>query len=263
MHLLDATTSRSAPLAQQPPPLAHTPKIHSTRITIISLETAYLSLHHFIFMAGLECLGARWRPKNTFYFDSLKQQHTFDSLHLGKVAFLSWAALRDMCLLHWWYAAITCRFGATFTTSHCATSRREAVKMALLIATAIPRFILIQTFLAILAATNTLAVRNCDLTKPLPPRRRRIVEFFSSLIFGIILRLMGFRLYVKGQENIRKAKEQGPVVSGCLPNCISTAWYHFGGVPVFHILNNLHVHLARRSQSSTTYPTPMRLPSSG
>lgn len=89
---------------------------------------------------------------------------------------------------------------------------REAAKMVLLLPLAVPRLALIVLLMLLVAANNTIASVGCDLKKPLPPRRRWMVEFVSTTMCGAILRVMGFRLSVNGWKNYKQAKERGVMV---------------------------------------------------
>jgi hypothetical protein len=65
------------------------------------------------------------------------------------------------------------------------------------------------------AIFNSIAVAGCDLDKPLPPWRRRLVEWSSTFFCGMMLRAAGFWWpRVRGLEHWEAAKKSGAVSVG-------------------------------------------------
>lgn len=100
----------------------------------------------------------------------------------------------------------------TADVESCPAARREGVKMALLLVTVLPRLLLLLLSIVVMAVGNSLAAAGCDISKPLPPARRRAVEVCTSVCASTLLRLLGFRIKVTGWENYHAAKKAGPVV---------------------------------------------------
>ncbi|WIA30170.1 hypothetical protein OEZ86_000262 [Tetradesmus obliquus] len=84
----------------------------------------------------------------------------------------------------------------------------EAVKMALLLPTVPLRLCICVISIILVAIANSIAIAGCDLSKPLPRWRRRMVEISSQAASGTCLRAVGFwnprvvsyHNYTKGQQ---------------------------------------------------------------
>ncbi|KAF6265277.1 hypothetical protein COO60DRAFT_1623935 [Scenedesmus sp. NREL 46B-D3] len=84
----------------------------------------------------------------------------------------------------------------------------EGVKMALLLPTVPLRLCICVTSIILVAIANSVAIAGCDLSKPLPRWRRRLVEISSQTASGTCLRAVGFwnprvlngHHYTKGQQ---------------------------------------------------------------
>eukprot|EP00878_Enallax_costatus_P033598 GHUV01037130.1.p1 GENE.GHUV01037130.1~~GHUV01037130.1.p1 ORF type:complete len:117 (+),score=8.54 GHUV01037130.1:244-594(+) len=68
----------------------------------------------------------------------------------------------------------------------------EAVKMIILLPTVPVRLFIIFVLTIAVSIVNSLAIYGCDLEKPLPHWRRRVVEIASQTYSGIVLRAVGF-----------------------------------------------------------------------
>ncbi|GLI63753.1 hypothetical protein VaNZ11_006826 [Volvox africanus] len=64
--------------------------------------------------------------------------------------------------------------------------------------------------LVTIAVTNSLVIWNWPLEKPLPPWRRRVVLLSKELVL-VTLWCLGFRIRVRGRENIKTAERLGAV----------------------------------------------------
>eukprot|EP00882_Tetradesmus_deserticola_P021779 GHRQ01023577.1.p1 GENE.GHRQ01023577.1~~GHRQ01023577.1.p1 ORF type:complete len:331 (+),score=101.62 GHRQ01023577.1:91-1083(+) len=84
----------------------------------------------------------------------------------------------------------------------------EGVKMALLLPTVPLRLCICVTSIILVAIANSIAIAGCDLSRPLPCWRRRMVELSSQTASGACLRAVGFwnprvvnyHNYIKGQQ---------------------------------------------------------------
>eukprot|EP00775_Hariotina_reticulata_P010920 gene10919-11075_t len=88
----------------------------------------------------------------------------------------------------------------------------EAIKMVLLLPTVPLRLVICVVSIIMVAIVNSIAIFGCDLEKPLPAWRRRLVEISSQTCSGTVLRAMGFWWpRVEGLENYRRGQEMGAI----------------------------------------------------
>lgn len=88
----------------------------------------------------------------------------------------------------------------------------EIVKMVVLLPTVPIRLLLIACCIVGVAACNTIAIAGCDLDKPLPRWRRRLVELSSQGFNAVILRLAGFWWpRVTGREHWEEGRKIGAI----------------------------------------------------
>eukprot|EP00798_Chlamydomonas_sp_ICE-L_P011193 gene11193-18810_t len=88
----------------------------------------------------------------------------------------------------------------------------EAFKMVVLLPLAIPRALIGCLALVLIALINVLAVLGCgDIEAPMPAWRRRIILASKELLVVVVV-MLGFKVTVKGRENIKKAEEAKAVV---------------------------------------------------
>ncbi|GIL87534.1 hypothetical protein Vretimale_14747 [Volvox reticuliferus] len=92
----------------------------------------------------------------------------------------------------------------------CPFNLYEAFKMLLLLPLLPFRLAIGGLALVAVALINSLVVRNWPLEKPLTPWRRRAVLFSKELVL-ITLWCLGFRIRVRGRENIKIAERLGAV----------------------------------------------------
>ncbi|CAL8471402.1 g10944 [Coccomyxa elongata] len=87
---------------------------------------------------------------------------------------------------------------------------REAAKMAFFLPWLLPRIVLGVLSLTLLAIMSFFAALGWPLEEPMPPWRRKVVTA-SANCAGFVLLMLGFRIRVKGWENVAKAKQLGAI----------------------------------------------------
>ncbi|GFR51156.1 hypothetical protein Agub_g13511 [Astrephomene gubernaculifera] len=86
----------------------------------------------------------------------------------------------------------------------------EALRMVILLPLMIPRFLIAVLTVSIVAIINTIVAWNWPVDKPLSVKRRALVLWSKELLI-VVLWMLGFKITVKGRENIAKAEELGSV----------------------------------------------------
>lgn len=88
----------------------------------------------------------------------------------------------------------------------------EVCKLAVMLPTVPLRLLVIVWAVVGVAACNSLAIWGCDLDKPLPRWRRRLVELSSQGFNAVILRCAGFwRPRVTGLQHWEEGKRAGAI----------------------------------------------------
>ncbi|GLC36238.1 hypothetical protein PLESTB_001365200 [Pleodorina starrii] len=90
-------------------------------------------------------------------------------------------------------------------------SNTEACRMVILLVLVPVRLLIAVLACCIVAVINTLAAWNWPVAQPLTERRRAWVLFSKEFLI-VVLWMLGFRVKVKGRENIAKAEALGSVV---------------------------------------------------
>ncbi|KAF8069495.1 Lpc [Scenedesmus sp. PABB004] len=84
--------------------------------------------------------------------------------------------------------------------------------MVLLLPTVPLRILVCFWSMALVSVVNSLAIWGCDLERPLPRWRRRVVELASQTSTGVFLRAFSFwRPRVVGRENLERGRAMGAI----------------------------------------------------